>query len=142
MSISTHPPFKSLHTISLKLQQHLKCVWVWLKHIHHKNLSQHSADLKMLEKVQQLEPVFLNLETGTPKKVGCVRVDGAADEDPGHEEVQFYWTERHIDQAKVVTLVTTRSSGSSYLNRMELQNGCLSLGHANTSRGEWVFEKR
>ena len=26
--------------------------------------------------------------------------------------------------------MTTRSSGSSYLNRVELQNGCLSLGHA------------
>jgi len=31
-----------------------------------------------------------------------------------------------------VTLVTTRSSGSSYLNRVELQNGCLALGHSNT----------
>ena len=30
-----------------------------------------------------------------------------------------------------VTLVTTRSSGSSYLNRVELQNGCLALAHAN-----------
>ena len=28
-------------------------------------------------------------------------------------------------------MVTTRSSGSSYRNRVELQNGCLSLGHAN-----------
>ena len=37
----------------------------------------------------------------------------------------------HIMQKKVATLVTTRSSGSSYLNRVELQNGCLSLGHAN-----------
>ena len=32
----------------------------------------------------------------------------------------------------MATLVTTRSSGSSYLNRVELQNGCLSLGHSNT----------
>ena len=29
-------------------------------------------------------------------------------------------------------MVTTRCSGSSYLNRVELQDGCLSLGHANT----------
>lgn len=35
-------------------------------------------------------------------------------------------------QAEVVTLVTTRCSGSSFLNRVELQNGCLSLGHSNT----------
>jgi len=33
---------------------------------------------------------------------------------------------------KVATLVTTRSSGSSYRNRVELQNDCLSLGHAST----------
>ena len=35
-------------------------------------------------------------------------------------------------EKKVVTLVTSGSSGSSYLNRVELQNGCLSLGHSNT----------
>ena len=46
--------------------------------------------------------------------------------------VQYYWTEWHIIHNKVATLVTTRSSGSSYLNRVKLQNGCLSLGHANT----------
>lgn len=28
-------------------------------------------------------------------------------------------------------MVTARSGGASYLNRVELQNGCLSLGHAN-----------
>lgn len=32
----------------------------------------------------------------------------------------------------MATLVTTRSSGSSYLNRVELQNGCLSRGHSST----------
>ena len=30
-----------------------------------------------------------------------------------------------------VTLVITRSSGDSFLNRVELQNGCLSRGHSN-----------
>ena len=30
-----------------------------------------------------------------------------------------------------MTLVTARSSGSSYLNRVELQNGCLTRGHSN-----------
>ena len=48
------------------------------------------------------------------------------------EEVQFYWTQRHILHGKIATLVTTRSSGSSYLNRIELQNGCLSRGHSGT----------
>ena len=31
-----------------------------------------------------------------------------------------------------MTLVKTRCSGDSYLNRVELQNGCLSRGHSNT----------
>ena len=44
----------------------------------------------------------------------------------------LFRTEWHFRQRKVATLVTTRSSGSSYLNRVELQNGCLSLGHSNT----------
>ena len=57
-------------------------------------------------------------------------MDGASDEGPTHEEVQFYWTERHILKNNVATLVTT-SSGSSFLNGVELQNGCLSLGHSN-----------
>ena len=33
---------------------------------------------------------------------------------------------------KVATIVTTRSSGSSYLNKVELMNGCISLGHSGT----------
>ena len=37
----------------------------------------------------------------------------------------------HIATSKFVSIVTSRSSGSSYLNRVKLQNGCLSLGHAN-----------
>ena len=36
-----------------------------------------------------------------------------------------------MQRPTIVTLVTTRSSGASYLNRVELQNGCLALGHAN-----------
>ena len=34
-------------------------------------------------------------------------------------------------QDSVATLVSTRCSGCSYLNRVELQNGCLALAHAN-----------
>ena len=51
-----------------------------------------------------------------PKPIDCVRVDGAADEGPSHE----------------VAPLVTKSSGSSYFNRVELQNGCLALGHSNT----------
>ena len=43
-----------------------------------------------------------------------------------------WWTEWHFRMEKIATLVTSRSSGSSYLNRVELQNDCLSLGHSNT----------
>ena len=79
----------------------------------------------------ELSLAFTNPLSGARKQIECIRVDGATDEGPGHEEVQFLWTQHHIATEKVVTLVTTRS-GSSYLNRVELQNGCLSLGHANT----------
>ena len=99
--------------------------------LHPKNPCQHATDLKMLETKTELQSVFLNPDTGCSKQIDCIRVDGAMDEGPSHEEVQFYWTERHIMKCKVVTIVTTRSSGSSYLNRVELQNGCLSLGHSN-----------
>ena len=99
--------------------------------LHPKNPCQHATDLKMLETKTELQSVFLNPDTGCSKQIDCIRVDGAMDEGPSHEEVQFYWTERHIMKCKVVTIVTTRSSVSSYLNRVELQNGCLSLGHSN-----------
>lgn len=65
------------------------------------------------------------------KDIECIRVDGASDEAPGHEEVQFYWTERHLPMSKACTIVTTRHSGGSYLNKVELLNGCTSVGHSN-----------
>ena len=36
-----------------------------------------------------------------------------------------------LQRPTVVTLVTSRNSDASYLNRVELQNGCLALAHAN-----------
>ena len=36
-----------------------------------------------------------------------------------------------LEALKLATLLSSRSSGSSYLNRVELQNGCLALGHTN-----------
>lgn len=100
--------------------------------VHQKNPAQHAADLELLESKEELSPVFVNGSSGLTKSVECVRVDGASDEGPSHEEVQFWWAARHLAKGRVATLVTTRSSGSSYLNRVELQNGCLSLGHAST----------
>ena len=84
----------------------------------------------MLEKVTELLPVF-HKSDGSPKDIECIRVDGGTDEGPSHAEVQFLWTERHFLKPTKVTLVTTRSSGDSFLNRVELQNGCLARGHSN-----------
>ena len=65
--------------------------------IHQKNPCQHCADLEMLESKEELKSVFVNLETGEPKTVVCVRVDGASDEGPIYEEAQFYWIKRHLN---------------------------------------------
>ena len=73
---------------------------------------------------------FHNSEPSKP--IDCIRVDGAADGGPSHEEAQFWWTARHTDQQKIATLITTQNSGSSYLNHVELQNGCLAHVHSNT----------
>ena len=99
--------------------------------VYPKNPAQHAADFKKLASVLELEPAFSNHCTGLPKRVACIRVDGAGDEGPGHVEVQYWWTLHHIEMYTEATLVTSRSSGSSYLNRVELQNGCLSLAHTN-----------
>ena len=96
-----------------------------------KNPAQHAADLEMLQMQPSLQPAFINPVTKCPKEIECIRVDGASDEGPSHEEVQFHWTARHLQIGNYATLVTSRNSGSSYLNRVELQNGCLALGHAN-----------
>ena len=92
--------------------------------------AQHAADLNMSCKQAELKTMFFDHE-GCPKNIDCIRVDGASDEGPSHLEVQYWWAERHLFEPKSVTLVTTRSSGSGYLNRVELQNGCLPLAHSN-----------
>ena len=91
----------------------------------------HMADLFMLETVRELDSAFINQQTGMPKSVECIRVNGVSDEVPSHEEIQFWWTQRHILKKRVATLITTQSRGSSFLNRVQLQDGCLRLGHAN-----------
>ncbi len=85
----------------------------------------------MLESVSSINAAFVNSSTGGPKLIECIRVDGAADEGPSHLEIQFWWTLRHLQRPTVVSLVTTRNSGASYLHRVKLQNGCLALAHAN-----------
>jgi len=48
-----------------------------------KNAAQHLSDLTML---QQTIPSFKDALT---KDIECIRVDGASDEGPGHEEISF-----------------------------------------------------
>ena len=99
-----------------------------------KNPAQHAADIQMLEELPQIGPAFINPITNRRKEIECVRVDGACDEGPSHDEIQFYWTERHYTRGSIATLVSARSSGASYLNRVELQNGCMCCGNSDCCR--------
>jgi hypothetical protein len=101
------------------------------KPLFNKNPAQHFADMLMLQEKEEIKPVFTNCQTEKDKEIECIRVDGGADEGPVHEEVQYWWTKRHFIKGTKATMVSTRSSGSSFKNRVELQNGCLALGHAN-----------
>ena len=80
------------------------------------------------------QKILLNTSTttGDHKNIECIRVDGSADGGPAHEEVQYWWTRRHLETKSLATLVSTRNSGRSFKNRVGLQIGCLALGHANT----------
>ena len=81
----------------------------------------------MLSKEEALRNAVYNTQTGKPKLIDCIRVDGTGDDGPGHEKVQYYWTRWHLEQEKLVTLVTTRSSGSL---------------HESCRVAEWVFNWR
>ena len=104
-----------------------RCVGVVKPHqVFEKNPSQHAADYRMIECSTGFE--FLRSKD---KRVECIRVDGTSDERPSVKEVQFLWTETHLTEEKVATCVTARYSGGSYLNRVELMNGCLAHAHSN-----------
>ena len=90
-----------------------------------KNPSQHAADFKFLKTT----PEFTDLLSG--KSIDCIRVDDATDERPSILEVQFMWTEVHLTEEKVCTCLTARNSGGSFLNRVELVNGCIARAHSN-----------
>jgi hypothetical protein len=98
--------------------------------VHQKNPAQHASDLDIIQKNDDLKSIF-HQDSGLSRDIEYIRVDGASDEGPSHHEVQFLWTERHMNRPTKVTLVTTRASGDSFLNRVELQNGCLGQGHSN-----------
>ena len=99
--------------------------------LHSKNPAQHFNDLNKIETYLDVQPAFFNCLSGERKTKVCVRVDGGHDEGPTHKEVQFWWTCYHLDKASRVLILTTRDSGSSNKNRVELQNGCLALAHSN-----------
>jgi hypothetical protein len=92
--------------------------------LHPKCPGQHSADLNDLQLNEEINHVFVNSNTGKPKEIECVRVDSGGDEALYHEEIQFWWTLRHMQRPTRMQLVTSRYSGGSSLNRVELQNGC------------------
>lgn len=99
--------------------------------LHSKNPAQHFNDLNEIETYLDVQPAFFNCLSGERKTKVCVRFDGGHDEGPTHKEVQFWWTCYHLDKASRVLILTTRDSGSSNKNRVELQNGCLALAHSN-----------
>ena len=47
------------------------------------------------------------------------------------EKMCNFFGQRYLRNGYVATLVTASNSGSSFLNQVELQNGCLALGHSN-----------
>ena len=132
--LTTRTDFLNKYTATLQTTSYMfletqttreTCIGIVKAHkLHFKNQAQHASDLDMLKKCDEAKSA-LNGE------VDCIRVDGANDEGPSHYEVQFMWTERHIDYGKACTIVTTRFAGGSYLNKVELQNECLALGHSN-----------
>lgn len=132
--LTTYTDFLNKYTSTLQTSSYMFletestpeiCVGVVKAHnVHEKNPAQHAADLEKLGEFEETKSVLA-------REIECVRVDGASDEGPSHAEVQFMWTEKHINHGKICTLVTSRFAGGSYLNEVELQNGCLALGHSN-----------
>jgi len=92
--------------------------------IHPKGPGQHLADLCFLENNDEVNHIFQNPKTDQQKEIECIRVDSGGDEALYHEEIQFFWTLRHMERPTRLQLVTCRYSGGSSLNRVELQNGC------------------
>lgn len=110
--------------MSTDLTAEVCCGVVKAQSLFEKSPAQHATDLHKLEEQPELKYIF-------DKQVECIRVDGCSDEAPSHEEVQFYWTERHVVKGSTSIIVTTRHSGGSYLNRVELLNSCLTVAHSN-----------
>ena len=99
--------------------------------IHSKNSAQHLADLEAIASNEHSKSAFINHNTNKTKQIECICVDGGYDEGPAHLETQYWWTLHHFKSDNHALLVTSRNSGASFRNRVELQNGCLALAHSN-----------
>ena len=78
----------------------------------------------MIQQCDEFQCIFYNKDTETLKEIECIRVDSGHDEAPCFEEIQFWWVKKHLERPTRVQLVTSRHSGGSNLNGVELQNGC------------------
>lgn len=101
-------------TILQNLKLFLKCVLalVFFLNSRSRNAGDHAWTEASLSKCT-------NWETWDWLSV-CELVDGSGDEGPIHEDIQILWTVQHLEKETIAVTVTTRSSGSNYLNRVEL----------------------
>ena len=114
--LTTHTDFLNKYTSTLQTSSYMFmateytpeiCVGIVKGHtVHQKNAAQHAADLEMLQEFEETKLV-------SAREIECVHVDGATDEGLSHAEVQFMWTERHSNHAKICTLVTSRFAGGT-----------------------------
>ena len=59
------------------------------------NPTQHYGDIEMLSGLPELQPA-LTKSSGLPKRNERVRLDGANNEGPRHDEVRFWWIDIHL----------------------------------------------
>lgn len=81
----------------------------------------HQTDF--LETKEELKPAFINPTTNERTKIECIRVDGGNDEGPGHLEVQFFWTKRHLERGTIVQLSHANLYIPSTFNGSCMENG-------------------
>ena len=104
------------------------CVGVVKPHIvYEKSPCQDMADLNMLQKKEEFSHVF---SCEDAKKIWLIMVDELGIR-AQYTKIAFLRAEKHLRESHYFTSITTRHSGGSYLNPVELMNGCLALAHSN-----------
>lgn len=56
------------------------------------------SDIEILEGAAELATSSCILTLETERLLKCIRVDEASDEGPSHQEVQYWWTVRHLSK--------------------------------------------